>query len=136
MLKCKNIRQQIIDLVYGEDVMNHEIEDHLKECKECFAFFQDLCEIKEKLGSNPVIEDLGLSKVNKAVRKASQIQEKRSLILDLTKFAGLIFLVFSLYFLLFLWKGIAGLNYTLLVLNTLLPFTLIPINKFREQRRR
>ena len=34
MLKCKNIRQQIIDLVYGEDVMNQEIKDHLKECEE------------------------------------------------------------------------------------------------------
>lgn len=133
-MKCEKYRQQLTDLAYGEMVETPELREHLINCPECAAYYANLKEVQGILGTLPVPEESGFREVRRAVVKVQMLVERRKLIIDLVKFAGLIILVFTFYFAIYQWQGLKGFLGLYLALYLLFPFILIPLSKMRSQR--
>lgn len=71
--ECKRIQGILIDVFYGEILMDEEIETHLKECIECKAFYESLHGLKTEIS----ILDTVARVDEQVIRQAFQIVENR-----------------------------------------------------------
>lgn len=129
-MNCDPYRHQLLDLAYGENVRTPELEEHLATCAACRAYSANILEVQEQLGPFILPEEPGFREVKAALREAHRQIERRNLILDLGKFAGVLMVVFSLYYAVYDWQGLKGFAIFYFTLYWLLPLVLIPLQRW------
>lgn len=129
-MNCDTYRQQLVDLIYGESAMTPAIEEHLATCADCAAYYASLQEVQEILGPLALPDESGFREVKAALREVHMATEKRKLIFDLGKFAIVLVMFLTLYYLIYRWQGLEGFAIFYLALYLILPLSLIPLQKW------
>ncbi len=74
---CSKYQSKMIDIIYGEDIMEQTLEMHIKKCTRCRKYWEDLNEMKEELTKLDIHVPIEYSKISFAFEKAEEIKNNR-----------------------------------------------------------
>lgn len=77
---CNKYKEILIDVFYGEDIMNKDTKKHIDNCQECKKYFNELQQMNTALDDIDDQIPIEYMNIKQAFNRAEDIQNKRNIL--------------------------------------------------------